>query len=57
MFFYYLSFFEGTIPVHKMGQFALYDAFLSRVMSEDFHVFTLDDVDEVFENAIEVRSL
>jgi cleavage and polyadenylation specificity factor subunit 2 len=40
----------GTIPVQKMGCMTMYDAFQSRKNYEDFDLFNLDDVDEVFEN-------
>uniref|UniRef100_K3WHC0 Cleavage and polyadenylation specificity factor subunit 2 n=1 Tax=Globisporangium ultimum (strain ATCC 200006 / CBS 805.95 / DAOM BR144) TaxID=431595 RepID=K3WHC0_GLOUD len=41
----------GTLPVHRMGQIALYDAYQAKTKSDgDFALFTLDDVDAVFEN-------
>ncbi|KAI9911602.1 hypothetical protein PsorP6_009581 [Peronosclerospora sorghi] len=41
----------GTLPVHRMGQIALYDAYQAKTKHEsDFSLFTLDDVDLVFEN-------
>ena len=40
----------GTLPVHRMGQIALYDAFQAKTKHEsDFALFSLDDVDLVFE--------
>ncbi|KAF1333779.1 Cleavage and polyadenylation specificity factor subunit, partial [Globisporangium splendens] len=41
----------GTLPVHRMGQIALYDAYQAKTKSDgDFALFSLDDVDAVFEN-------
>lgn len=41
----------GTLPVHRMGQIALYDAYQAKTKSDgDFALFDLDDVDAVFEN-------
>ncbi|UIZ28127.1 hypothetical protein KXD40_004574 [Peronospora effusa] len=41
----------GTLPVHRMGQIALYDAFQAKTKHDsDFSLFSLDDVDLVFEN-------
>ncbi|EEY70242.1 cleavage and polyadenylation specificity factor subunit, putative [Phytophthora infestans T30-4] len=40
----------GTLPVHRMGQIALYDAFQAKTKHDsDFSLFSLDDVDLVFE--------
>lgn len=40
----------GTLPVHRMGQIALYDAFQAKTKHDsDFSLFSLDDVDAVFE--------
>ncbi|RLN63180.1 hypothetical protein BBJ28_00009742 [Nothophytophthora sp. Chile5] len=40
----------GTLPVHRMGQIALYDAFQAKTKHDsDFALFSLDDVDAVFE--------
>eukprot|EP00752_Nemacystus_decipiens_P006443 g5803.t1 len=38
----------ATLPVWKMGQMAVYDAYLSRAHEGNFHVFDLDDVDAAF---------
>lgn len=38
----------GTLPVLKMGQMFMYDAYLSRSTVGDFSVFNLDHVDEAF---------
>lgn len=41
----------GTLPVYRMGQIALYEAFLSKSRSDgEFNLFNLDDIDAVFEN-------
>lgn len=40
----------GTIPLFKMGQMFLYDAYQSRTNTEEFTLFDLDDVDACFEN-------
>jgi cleavage and polyadenylation specificity factor subunit 2 len=41
----------GTLPVHRMGQIALYEAFLAKTKRDgEFDLFSLDDVDAVFEN-------
>eukprot|EP00026_Physarum_polycephalum_P004310 Phypoly_transcript_04328.p1 GENE.Phypoly_transcript_04328~~Phypoly_transcript_04328.p1 ORF type:complete len:736 (+),score=97.57 Phypoly_transcript_04328:38-2209(+) len=39
----------GTIPLYKMGQMFMYDAYQSRINSEEFTLFDLDDVDACFE--------
>lgn len=38
----------ATLPVWKMGQMAVYDAYLSRTHEGNFHAFDLDDVDAAF---------
>ena len=38
-----------TMPACKMGQMFLYDFVLSRTAVEDFEMFTLDDVDAIFD--------
>lgn len=45
----------ATLPVHKMGLMFMYDHFLSRSASEDFGVFTLDDIDAAFSAFVPVR--
>jgi cleavage and polyadenylation specificity factor subunit 2 len=41
----------GTLPVHKMGQISLYDAYQAKWRCDgDFNCFNLDDVDAAFEN-------
>lgn len=40
----------GTVPVHNMGQMFLYDYYQSKNSSEDFNIFTLDHVDNVFDH-------
>lgn len=40
----------GTLPVFRMGQITMYDAFQAKVKHEDFDLFSLDDIDAVFEN-------
>eukprot|EP00124_Ichthyophonus_hoferi_P005717 Ihof_evm1s914 gene=Ihof_evmTU1s914 len=37
-----------TLPVYEMGQMFLYDIYQSHQASEDFQLFTLDDVDAAF---------
>lgn len=44
----------GTLPVYKMGQMFLYDAYQSRSRYE-FNVFNLDDVDTAFEKFIQLK--
>jgi cleavage and polyadenylation specificity factor subunit 2 len=39
----------ATFPVYKMGQMFMYDVYQSRKNSEEFDIFTLDDVDAAFE--------
>jgi cleavage and polyadenylation specificity factor subunit 2 len=38
----------ATMPIFKMGQMFLYDAFESKRKDEDFDVWNLDDVDAAF---------
>lgn len=44
-----------TMPACKMGQMFLYDFVLSRTAVEDFDMFTLDDVDAVFDRATQLK--
>ncbi|CAG5091170.1 Oidioi.mRNA.OKI2018_I69.PAR.g12898.t1.cds [Oikopleura dioica] len=44
-----------TMPTCKMGQMFLYDLVLARNAVEDFEMFTLDDVDAVFDRAIQLK--
>lgn len=45
----------ATIPVYKMGQMFLYDLYQSRNNCQDFHLFTLDDVDAAFDLITQVK--
>ncbi|XP_054716090.1 cleavage and polyadenylation specificity factor subunit 2-like [Uloborus diversus] len=45
----------STIPVYKMGQMFMYDLFQSRHNTEDFDLFTLDDVDAAFDKIIQLK--
>ncbi|XP_022244624.1 cleavage and polyadenylation specificity factor subunit 2-like isoform X3 [Limulus polyphemus] len=45
----------ATIPVYKMGQMFMYDLFQSRHNSENFELFTLDDVDAAFDKIIQLK--
>ncbi len=45
----------ATTPVYKLGQLCCYDAFQSRFISDDFSVFTLDDVDDAFQLVTQVK--
>uniref|UniRef100_A0A8C5CNP8 Cleavage and polyadenylation specificity factor subunit 2 n=1 Tax=Gadus morhua TaxID=8049 RepID=A0A8C5CNP8_GADMO len=45
----------ATIPVYKMGQMFMYDLFQSRNNSEDFNLFTLDDVDSAFDKIQQLK--
>lgn len=45
----------ATIPVCKLGQLVCYDEFQSRFLSEDFKLFNLDDVDNVFKLVVPVK--
>jgi cleavage and polyadenylation specificity factor subunit 2 len=43
------------VPVFKMGQMFLYDWFFSHQNVEDFELFTLDDIDAVFQRVQQVK--
>ncbi|XP_065184481.1 cleavage and polyadenylation specificity factor subunit 2-like [Sycon ciliatum] len=45
----------ATIPVYKMGQMFLYDAYQALRSSKDFDLFTLDDVDTAFESMVQLK--
>ncbi|XP_033106073.1 cleavage and polyadenylation specificity factor subunit 2-like [Anneissia japonica] len=45
----------ATIPVYKMGQMFMYDLYQSRHNTEEFDLFTLDDVDAAFDKVIQVK--
>ncbi|UYV67077.1 CPSF2 [Cordylochernes scorpioides] len=45
----------ATVPIYKMGQMFMYDLFQSRHNSEDFTLFTLDDVDAAFDKLIQLK--
>uniref|UniRef100_A0A8D3CIX7 Cleavage and polyadenylation specificity factor subunit 2 n=1 Tax=Scophthalmus maximus TaxID=52904 RepID=A0A8D3CIX7_SCOMX len=45
----------ATIPVYKMGQMFMYDLYQSRNNSEDFKLFTLDDVDCAFDKIQQLK--
>ncbi|XP_077443541.1 cleavage and polyadenylation specificity factor subunit 2 [Stigmatopora argus] len=45
----------ATIPVYKMGQMFMYDLYQSRNNSEDFSLFTLDDVDCAFDKIQQLK--
>lgn len=45
----------ATIPVYKMGQMFMYDWYQSRHNTEDFDLFTLDDVDAAFDKIIQLK--
>ncbi|XP_037088063.1 cleavage and polyadenylation specificity factor subunit 2-like [Pollicipes pollicipes] len=45
----------ATVPVYKMGQMFLYDQYQSRHNTEDFDVFTLDDVDSAFDKIVQLK--
>lgn len=45
----------ATIPVYKMGQMFMYDLYQSHQNYEDFDVFSLDDVDAVFDKIIQLK--
>uniref|UniRef100_UPI00358E8751 cleavage and polyadenylation specificity factor subunit 2 n=1 Tax=Myxine glutinosa TaxID=7769 RepID=UPI00358E8751 len=45
----------ATIPVYKMGQMFMYDQFQSRHNTEDFSLFTLDDVDAAFDKIQQLK--
>ncbi|XP_036267492.1 cleavage and polyadenylation specificity factor subunit 2 isoform X2 [Pipistrellus kuhlii] len=44
-----------TIPVYKMGQMFMYDLYQSRHNTEDFTLFTLDDVDAAFDKIQQLK--
>ncbi|CAH1261607.1 CPSF2 [Branchiostoma lanceolatum] len=44
-----------TIPVYKMGQMFMYDIYQSRQNTEDFTIFTLDDVDAAFDKIVQLK--
>ncbi|XP_041353692.1 cleavage and polyadenylation specificity factor subunit 2-like [Gigantopelta aegis] len=45
----------ATNPVYKMGQMFMYDLYQSRHNTEDFNLFTLDDVDAAFDKIIQLK--
>ncbi|KHJ48938.1 cleavage and polyadenylation specificity factor subunit 2 family protein [Trichuris suis] len=45
----------ATVPVYRMGQMFMYDWFQSYKNMEDFSIFTLDDVDQMFEKVQQVK--
>ncbi|KAM5274528.1 cleavage and polyadenylation specificity factor subunit 2 isoform 2-T2 [Ctenodactylus gundi] len=45
----------ATIPVYKMGQMFMYDLYQSRHNTEDFMLFTLDDVDAAFDKIQQLK--
>uniref|UniRef100_A0A2L2YDG7 Cleavage and polyadenylation specificity factor subunit 2 n=1 Tax=Parasteatoda tepidariorum TaxID=114398 RepID=A0A2L2YDG7_PARTP len=45
----------ATVPVYKMGQMFMYDLFQSRHNTEEFTLFTLDDVDAAFDKIIQLK--
>eukprot|EP00731_Ephydatia_muelleri_P028304 Em0019g1177a len=45
----------ATVPTYKMGQMFMYDLYQSRHNSEDFELFTLDDIDQAFDLIIQVK--
>lgn len=45
----------ATVPVYKMGQMFMYDLFQSRNNSEEFEIFTLDDIDVAFDKIIQLK--
>ena len=45
----------ATVPVYKMGQMFLYDQYQSRHNTEDFSVFSLDDVDSAFDKIVQLK--
>jgi len=47
----------ATVPVHRMGQMALYDAHEAAVQRAPFDCFSLDDVDAAFDRFTQVRYL
>ncbi|XP_011409895.2 PREDICTED: cleavage and polyadenylation specificity factor subunit 2-like [Amphimedon queenslandica] len=45
----------ATIPVYKMGQMFMYDLYQARHNSEEFDLFSLDDVDQSFDLVVQVK--
>jgi len=45
----------ATIPVYKMGQMFMYDAYQNRYSNEDFTLFNLDDVDAAFDKFVQLK--
>ncbi|KAE8586244.1 hypothetical protein XENTR_v10021605 [Xenopus tropicalis] len=45
----------STIPVYKMGQMFMYDLYQSRHNTEDFSLFSLDDVDCAFDKIQQLK--
>lgn len=45
----------ATVPVYKMGQMFLYDQCQSRHNSEEFDVYSLDDVDAAFDRVVQLK--
>lgn len=45
----------ATIPVHKMGQMFLYDYCVSKTATQDFDLFSLDDVDSSFDHVQQLK--
>lgn len=45
----------ATVPVYKMGQMFMYDVFLSRSNTEDFDLFSLDDIDAAFDKMTHLK--
>lgn len=39
----------ATTPVYKMGEMFMYDLYQSRHHEEEFSLFSLDDIDQAFE--------
>ena len=39
----------ATTPVYKMGEMFMYDLYQSRYHEEDFNLFSLDDIDQAFD--------
>lgn len=45
----------ATVPVYKMGQMFMYDTFQARHSIEEFDLFSLDDVDKMFEMITQLK--
>lgn len=45
----------ATVPVYKMGQMFMYDLYQSHHNSEEFDLFSLDDVDTAFDQVVQVK--